>query len=252
MTSRAPHVVRRVVAAAALLALTTGCGTASDPSPPAGVDELTVPTPVPEPDDFVEGVDNPWFPLEPGASWSYAVEGGAGGGVLVTVGEDPVTVAGVSATAVETVSTFAEPEPGAPVPDTGWVASDGTDYYAQDTRGNVWWVGSEGEWEAGVDGAEAGIAMLATPRLGDGYREALLPDPEWLADGTDGPIASVAALDGSADTAAGDFDDLVVVDRTTGSGDTERDFYARGAGLVFRETVTGASDETLELSFFDS
>ena len=45
------------------------------------------------------------------------------------------------------------------------------DYYAQDSAGNVWWFGREGEWRAGEDGAEAGIAMLAKPRVGDGYAE---------------------------------------------------------------------------------
>ena len=42
------------------------------------------------------------------------------------------------------------------------------------TRGNVWWFGREGVWEAGVDGAEAGLAMPADPRVGDGWRLAQL------------------------------------------------------------------------------
>ncbi len=240
MTHHAPRVVRRAVTAVALLALGAGCGTASDPSPPAGVDELTVPTPSPDPDDYVDGVDNPWLPLTPGARWAYEVTGGPGGGVVVTVADAPVTVAGVSATAVETVATFTAPGPGE-VDVDGWMTTPTTDYYAQDTRGNVWWLGREGDWEAGVDGAEAGIAMLATPRVGDGYREALVP-------GGDGLTAEVAALDGTADTVLGELDDMVVIDVSTPDGLVQRGFYARGAGLVHRETLTGASDETLELS----
>ena len=46
------------------------------------------------------------------------------------------------------------------------------DYYAQDRHGNVWWFGREGVWRAGEDGAEAGLAMPATPRVGDGWRAA--------------------------------------------------------------------------------
>lgn len=240
MTTHAPHAVRRTVAAVALLALATGCSTASDPSPPTGVDELTVPTPSPEPADYVEAIDNPWLPLTPGASWAYEVSGGPGGGLVVTVADDPVEVAGLSATAVETVGTFAAPAPGE-VEVSGWGTTPTTDYYAQDTRGNVWWLGREGEWEAGTDGAEAGIVMLAAPRLGDGYREALLPDDS-------GTTAEVATLDGTADTAAGDFDDLVVIDTTTATGLVQRSFYARGTGRVFSETLTGAPEETLELS----
>ena len=47
----------------ALLAF--GCGTASEPSPPSGVDELTIPTPSVDPGDFVERIDNPWLPARP-------------------------------------------------------------------------------------------------------------------------------------------------------------------------------------------
>ncbi len=50
----------------AALTVLTGCGSASVSSPPSGVDELVIPTPSPDPDDFVAAVDNPWFPLEPG------------------------------------------------------------------------------------------------------------------------------------------------------------------------------------------
>ena len=49
------------------------------------------------------------------------------------------------------------------------------DWYAQDERGNVWWFGREGVWRAGTDGAEAGLAMAAAPRVGDGYRMAYEP-----------------------------------------------------------------------------
>ncbi|GEP36688.1 hypothetical protein NPS01_03510 [Nocardioides psychrotolerans] len=240
MTHHAPDVVRRAVAAVALLTLGAGCGTASDPSPPSGVDELTVPTPSPDPADYVDGIDNPWLPLTPGSSWAYAVTGGAGGGVVVTVADDPVTIAGVSAIAVQTVATFTAPEPGE-VNVEGWSTTPRTDYYAQDTRGNVWWLGREGRWQVGEDGAEAGIAMLATPRVGDGYREALVP-------GSEGPTAEVAALDGTADTVLGELEDMVVIDVSTPDGLVQRGFYARGAGLVHRETLTGASEETLELS----
>ena len=58
------------------------------------------------------------------------------------------------------------------------------DYYAQDSKGNVWYLGeatteyehgkpvsTEGSFEAGVDGARAGIAMPAHPRVGMRYRQ---------------------------------------------------------------------------------
>lgn len=231
MNPHAPHVVRRVAAAAALLALATGCSTASDPSPPAGVDELTVPTPSADPADFVEEIDNPWFPLAPGASWSYEVTGGEPAEVRTVTATDGPDVGGVATTALTTTSQ---------VP-PGDVVGETIDFFAQDSRGNVWWFGRSGEWQAGEDGAEAGIAMLATPRVGDGYREALVP-------GVDGNTAQVAALDGTADTVLGELDDMVVIDVSLPGGVVQRSFYARGAGRVVSETLTGAPEETLELS----
>jgi hypothetical protein len=218
MTPAAPrHAVRRTLAAATALAslavvgLASGCSSASPPSPPAGVDELTVPTPSPDPDDFVAAVDNPWLTLEPGATATYATGAGE---LVMTVAAGP-EILGVATTSLTGAS---------------------TDYYAQDEAGNVWWLGREGEWRAGEGGAEAGIAMLAKPRVGDGYAQA---EP--------GPRAEVLALDGEAATPAGDFDDLVVVETTEEAGRVLTSYYARGAGLVYRETETGAPDETLQL-----
>lgn len=252
MTHRpAPHAVRRVLAALGLVLLVagsaTGCSEASVVSPPSGVDELTVPTPSPDPQDFVDEVDNPWLPLVAGATWTYEVGGGAGGRVVVTVADEPATIAGVRATAVQTVQTLNAPEPGE-VDLSGWSASPTTDYYAQDTRGNVWWLGREGEWQAGQDGAQAGIAMLATPRRGDGYRQALVPG---AVGATPGLIAEVAALDGTAETGAGAFDDMVVIETTGPGGVAQRRFYARGTGLVVTDTLPGDASRSVALTSYD-
>ena len=150
------HAVLTVLAALVL----AGCGSASDPSPPAGVDGLVIPTPSVDPDDFVTGVDNPWLPLPVGATWEYAVTGVRQGSTTVTTLEGP-DVEGVATTAVRAETT---PEKGAP--------TVVTDFYAQDAAGNVWWFGREGEWLAGKDDAEAGLVMAADPRVGDGYRQA--------------------------------------------------------------------------------
>jgi hypothetical protein len=92
-------------------------------------------------------------------------------------------------------------------------------------------------WMAGVDGAEAGIAMLATPRVGDGYLQARAPG---VAD-----RSTVMALDEERTVPAGTFAGLVLTEDTlTHPGADEvvvRRYYAEGTGLVEETTVTGGT-----------
>jgi hypothetical protein len=157
--------VKRAAGAALLvgaLAL-SACGTGAEPYPPTGIDELVIPTPSPRPDDFVARIDNVWLPLTPGRTWTYDVRRTGHPDAIETVRvlADPVTVDGVATTAVRT-----------DVRRPGETPATWTDYYAQDTRGDVWWFGRAGLWQAGREGAEAGLVITATPRLGDGYRAA--------------------------------------------------------------------------------
>ncbi len=46
-----------------VLAVLAGCGSAPKEIDPTGVDGLVIPTPDPDPTDFVEGVDNRYLPL---------------------------------------------------------------------------------------------------------------------------------------------------------------------------------------------
>jgi len=139
----------------------TGCGSGALAYPPTGVDELVIPTPSPRAADFVARIDNAWLPLTPGRTWTYDVRrtGHADAVRTVRVLADAVVVDGVATTAVRTDVARRGEQP------TTW-----TDYYAQDTGGNVWWFGRAGLWQAGREGAEAGLVMTAVPRLGDGYR----------------------------------------------------------------------------------
>ena len=129
---------RRVAAALALplasvlAVLLTACGAgAPQTAPPSGVDGLVIPTPSPDPADFVAGVDNPWFPLAPGSEWTY--ESSDGHTVAVTV-SGTTRVAGVEATVVDTVERTGR----------GRVVERSTAWFAQDRGGNVWHVGDEG------------------------------------------------------------------------------------------------------------
>jgi hypothetical protein len=204
--------VRRALVALVVLPLAlSGCGSASVSSPPSGVDELVVPTPSPDPDDFVAAVDNPWLALTPGRTWDYQVVDVEGAHELTVSVEEGPEITGIATTArVGTES-----------------GETTTDWFAQDHEGNVWWFGREGEWQAGADGAEAGLAMPATPRVGDGFRTAYQP-------GVVEDVVTVLALDGSATVPAASYDDLLVTEQTTelSSGSSSEQSWARGVGLV--------------------
>ncbi len=119
---------------------------------------------------FVEGVDNPYFLLPVGATWHYEAvtdEGLETDDVLVTA--DVKVVSGVNAVVVQDTVKL-----------DGVLLEDTFDWYAQDTEGNVWYLGEEtceyendicvdesGSWEWGVDGALPGIIMPGNPVVGE-------------------------------------------------------------------------------------
>jgi hypothetical protein len=196
----------RALVVLGLLVLLTACGTGSPPSPPTGVDELSVPTPSADPDDYVGVVDNPWFPLMPGATWTYEVVDAEGRYRLDVSARNGGSVASVPVTARVAAGRGGEV----------------VDYFAQDADGNVWWFGRQGEWEAGTDGAEAGLAMPADPRVGDGYRPA-------YAEGVVEDQVTVISVDG---------DELVTELRSDlDPGAVSTLTYERGTGRVALERV---------------
>lgn len=224
------------------------CGVGEPPvSDPTGVDGLVVPTPSPDPADFTQEVDNPWLPLLPGSTWRYEVrvDGRTEETVTVTVTDDVRRVAGVDATVVRDVVTDV----------AGRVVEETFDWFAQDRAGNVWYLGedttsyehgrpsTEGSWEAGVDGALAGLVMPAEPRVGDGFQQ------EWLP-GVAEDRAEVLEVSASRTTAFGSWDDLVLTEDTTPlePAVVEHKLYADGVGLVLEESPGG--EEIVELVAF--
>jgi len=130
-----------------------------------------------DPGNFVPNVDNRFFPLTPGTRWVYKGEEDGEEEVNITIAtHDRKTILGVSAVVVlDRVFVGGE------------LKEKTFDWYAQDRRGNVWYLGentkefengkvvsTEGSWEAGKNGAQAGIIMLAHPKLGERYRQEFL------------------------------------------------------------------------------
>jgi hypothetical protein len=194
--------------------------------------------------DFVDVIDNPYLPLTPGTTLVYrGVSHGAREVVRVTVTHETKDVLGIAATVVRD-RVFVD----------GKLAEDTFDWYAQDRQGNVWYLGedtkeyedgkvvsTEGSWEAGVDGAQPGIIMLGTPRVGDTYRQ------EFYA-GEAEDVARVKSLDESATVRYGSFDQVLMTEDWTPLEPKLREnkFYAPGVGVVFERLIKGG-EEVLRL-----
>jgi hypothetical protein len=135
-----------------------------------------------DPSNFVKKIDNPFLPWIPGTSYAYVLKEWEDGKVniqhqYVTVTNDIKIIQGVAATVVHDV-----------VKENGIVVEDTYDWYGQDKKGNVWYLGeatrartdtgwsTEGSWEAGVHGACAGIVMHSdfAAHLGESYRQEYL------------------------------------------------------------------------------
>jgi hypothetical protein len=173
------------VAAASRLAVLAGCGGTESGTERQTATAKASPRPaLPQSDEPVEldpaghtpDVTNPWFPLEPGTRWTYleTTEDGANVRVVVTATAATRRIAnGVTARVVRDTVTM-----------NGEIVEDTLDWYAQDAAGNVWYLGEdtaefengkittrEGSFEAGVDGAQAGVIMPADPQVGMTYRQ---------------------------------------------------------------------------------
>jgi hypothetical protein len=182
-------------------------------------------------------VDNPWFPLPVGRHWTYR-EGHVR--TVVTVTDRTRLMAnGVVARVVHDESTLH----GRPLELTD-------DYYAQDAKGTVWYMGeattayekgkpasTEGSWEAGVDGARPGVIMPAHPRVGMAYRQ------EYLK-GHAEDRAKIVSRGARVKVPLRRFrHTLMTLETTPLEPDVlEAKFYARGVGVVLAVGLSGEAD----------
>jgi hypothetical protein len=202
---------------------------------PAKVVEGEAYQPTIVPADFTTDITNPYMPLEPGTALTYK---GAGEMNVFNVTDRTREVMGVT-TVVVRDRAF---EDGALVEDT-------EDWFAQDAAGNVWYFGEataecdgdrivshHGAWEAGVDGAQPGIVMLADPNVGDYYRQ------EYLR-GEAEDVARVVKLNATITGRLGTFPNVVITEDFTKLEPeiVEHKKYAPGVGLVEEQIVKGGS-----------
>ena len=203
---------------------------------PQGGDPVTL-----NPADFGGPIDNPFFPLAPGAKWAYRESDPEGNRkkVAVVVTRNTKQIIGITAVEVhDAVSTH------------GQLVEDTLDWYAQDGCGNVWYLGEDtkeyengvvistaGSWESGVNGAQPGVIMPADPQVGSSYRQ------EFLA-GEAEDAATILSLDEQAGVPFGHFTDMLLVKEYTPLSPDKLEYklYARGIGAVLILAVSGGSD----------
>jgi hypothetical protein len=211
-----------------------GCGGGDTAALPTGAEQVTL-----DPADFTTEIDNPYWPMAPGNRWVYReTDGEAEQRVEVTVTDETKTISGIEARVVHDIVTA-----------NGEVVEDTYDWYAQDADGNVWYLGEDtkeyengkvtttaGSWEAGVDGAQAGIAVPADPEAGLTYRQ------EYYA-GEAEDAATVLSVDEWVEVPAGPYSDVLMTKDFTPLHPEilEHKLYARDVGPVLVLGISGGA-----------
>jgi len=193
--------------------------------------------------DFGARIDNQWFPLKPGTRYLYVgVKDGKPSRDIVTVSHRTKTIAGVPCIVVEDRLYL-----------RNHLAERTTDWYSQDSHGNVWYFGENtaeldshghvtstaGTWMAGIDGAQAGIYMPAHPRLGQTGRQ------EYYKGQAEDHFEVIGLFGGV--TAPGTRNALLTQETTPlEPGTIDHKLYVRGVGTVLEQTQK-RGDERNEL-----
>ncbi len=195
-----------------------------------------------DPSEFTTRIDNPYWPMKPGTRWVYQ-----------EVHTDDMTVEKVVVKVTNKTKKMANGVTARLVNDV--VTQDGVptevtqDYYAQDDHGNIWYLSeatteyvngqphtTAGSFEAGVDGAQAGIIMPAKPKPGLTYRE------EYYK-GHAEDKASIVSLTEQAEPPFGHFSNVLMTRNINPLEPSmlEFKFYAPGVGPVTTVGVSGGS-----------
>lgn len=198
------------------------------------------------PVNFVDVIDNQFFPLKPGTTFIYegkSEKGNEHNEVYVT--HNTKEILGVTCVEVRDTVTVGDE-----------LVEETLDWYAQDIEGNVWYFGEnarefegglivslEGSWIAGVDGAKPGIIMKAHPQVGNLYRQ------EFSLDVAE-DMAKVLLLNGAVTVPYGSSTHFTHCLKTKEFTPLEPDvveykFYAKDIGNI--RTVDAATGNHIDL-----
>ena len=201
--------------------------------------------PVIDPSNFTTTIDNPYFPLLPGTTFTYLTPNGAIRDVFA-VTHDTRVINGVTCVQVHD-SVYTNDE----------LTEDTLDFFAQDREGNVWYFGEntaefedgllatiDGSFLAGVNNDKPGIIMKAHPAVGDFYRQEFsLGNAEDYGETLD--------LNSNVVVPYGHFNHCLKSQETTPlePDALEDKYYAPGVGNVLTvDLVTGERDELVTIT----
>ena len=201
--------------------------------------------------DFTTTIDNPYWPMSPGSRWVYSETDTTGTNqkVVIEVTDETKMIAnGIEARVVRDTVT----ENGVPVEITD-------DWYAQDSDGNIWYLGEYvtnyengkvvdhgGSFEAGVDGAQAGIAMPGNPEPGLTYRQ------EYYKGEAEDKAAVITVGEEQVQVPFGYFKDGILMTRDlvpTEPKVQELKFYAPDIGPLLSVHTDGTGGRAALVSF---
>ncbi|HEY7109299.1 MAG TPA: hypothetical protein VH415_07730 [Nitrososphaeraceae archaeon] len=189
-------------------------------------------------------IDNKYYPLKPGMIMTYKGTDEEGNSMqdIITVTNDTKEVQGIS-TRVVNDTVFVE----------GELEETTNDWYAQDDKGNVWYMGEdttdvtnkknphEGSWESGVKEAKAGLIMLAEPKVGVTYDQEVAKD---VAEDR----ATVLSLNDNVTVPNGSYSNVIKTKEFSALEPDviEQKYYAANVGDIKEKTLKG-SKEGIEL-----
>ncbi len=193
-------------------------------------------TSVPDAGSFSTTIDNPFMTLRPGTTFIYENKASGEVDTFVVTAETKV-IDGVTCVAVHDSASI-----------NGQLKEDTIDWFAQDAKGNVWYfgedthqyepgnpdpIGSVGSWQAGVNGATAGIAMKAAPQVGNHYAQEHAP-------GIAEDRGAVLSLAETVSVVYGNFDGaLQTADTSPLIPGVEHKYYVPGLGHVLTTSPDG-------------
>jgi hypothetical protein len=205
------------------------------------------PAPPPGAAGFVAHVSNRWFPLRPGTTYVYrGVKDGQPSRDVVTVTDKTKVIQGIGCTVVRDRLYL-----------RGRLEERTEDWYAQDGAGRVWYFGeetaelnpdgttrsTEGSWQAGADGASAGIFMFAHPHPGQTARQ------EYYKGHAEDRFR-VLSLSAQVHTPAVTSNRALLTQEWTPlePGVLDHKLYVKGIGTVLEQTVKGGDERNALVS----